>query len=109
MELDGSLEEPSYIEHLHSSRGFGNENVFPFSQNLSSIEVLMMIRFLLFKNWWPKLSRLEYNFLSGKMNKDESSCNKGCYFLSIVGNGDVTRIQCFELVNALSHCLQFAT
>ena len=40
MELHGSLEDPSYIEHLHSKRGFGNENVFPFSQNLSSMEVV---------------------------------------------------------------------
>ena len=96
MELDGSLENPSYIEHLHSKRGFGNENVFPFSQNLSSIEVLMMIRFLLFKDWWPKLNRLEYNFLSGQMNKDESSCNKECYFLNIVGKGDVVHVKILQ-------------
>ncbi len=96
MELDGSLEDPSYIESLHSSRGFGNENVFPFSQNLSSIEVLMMIRFLLFKDWWPKLNSLEYNFLSGQMNIDESSCNKGCYFLSIIGKGDTNRIKLLQ-------------
>jgi len=96
MELDGSLEDPSYIEHLHSKRGFGNENVFPFSQNLSSIEVLMMIHFLLSKDWWPKLNRLEYNFLSGQINKDESPCNKECYFLSIVGKGDVNRIKVLQ-------------
>ena len=96
MELDGSLENPSYIEHLHSKRGFGNENVFPFSQNLSSIEVLMMIHFLLSKDWWPKLNRLEYNFLSGQMNKDESSCNKECYFLNIIGKGDTNRIKVLQ-------------
>ena len=93
MELDGSLEDPSYIEHLHSKQGFGNENVFPFSQNLSSIEVLMMIHFLLSKDWWPKLSRLEYNFLSGQMKKDKSSCHKECYFLSIVGKGSASPIK----------------
>ena len=96
MELDGSLENPSYIEHLHSKRGFGNENVFPFSQNLSSMEVLMMIHFLLSKDWWPKLNRQEYNFLSGQINKDESSCNKACYFLNIVGKGDANHIKILQ-------------
>ncbi len=95
MELDGSLEDPSYIEYLHSKRGFGSANVFPFSQNLSSIEVLMMIHFLLSKNWWPKLKRLEYNFLSGQINKDESSCNEGCYFSNMIGKGDS---QCIKIL-----------
>ncbi len=88
MELDGSLDNPSYIEYLHSKRGFGNANIFPFSQNLSSLEVLMMLHFILSENWWPRLKKLEYNFLSGTINKDESLCNKNCYFSNIVGKGD---------------------
>ena len=88
MELDGSLENPSYIEHLHSQRGFGNENIFPFSQNVSSIEVLMMMRFLLSQDWWPKLNRQEYNFSLGKLDKEQSVCNKECHFLNIVGKGN---------------------
>ena len=96
MELDGSLEDSSYIEYLHSNRGFGNENVFPFSQNLSSIEVLLMIHFLLSKDWWPTLDRLEYNFLSGRMIQDKSSCNKDCYFLNIAGKGDTHPIKVLQ-------------
>lgn len=56
----------------------------------------MMIHFLLSKDWWPKLNRLEYNFLSGQMNKDESSCNKECYFLNIIGKGDTNRIKVLQ-------------
>ncbi len=96
MELDGSLENPSYIESLHSKQGQGNANVFPFSQNLSSMEVLMMIRFLLSQNWWPKLNSIKYNFLSGQTDKDEFSCNKGCYFLDIVGKGDLNHVKVLQ-------------
>ena len=96
MELDGSLENPSYIEYLHSKRGFGNENVFPFSQNLSSMEVLIMIHFILSEGWWPKLKKMEYNFLSGTINKDESLCKEECYFSSIVGKGDTQVIKILQ-------------
>ena len=92
-ELEGSLDNPSYIEHLQSKQVFGNENVFPFSQNLSSMEVLMMIHFILSEDWWTKLNQLEYNFLSGQMNQDKSLCNKECYFLSIIGKGDKQAIK----------------
>ena len=47
MELDGSLDNPSYIEYLHSKRGFGNANIFPFSQNLSSARGLNDVTFYL--------------------------------------------------------------
>jgi len=97
MEIDGSLDNPSYIENLHSKRGFGNENVFPFSQNLSSMEVLMMIHFILSKDWWPKLQRQEYNFLSGTINHDKSLCNKGCYFLNMTGKGN------HQIINVLQN------
>ena len=56
----------------------------------------MMIRFLLSKDWWPKLNRLEYNFLSRQIDKDESSCSKKCYFLSIIGKGDVNCIKLLQ-------------
>ena len=51
----------------------------------------MMLHFILSENWWPRLKKLEYNFLSGlsgTINKDESLCNKKCYFANIVGKGD---------------------
>ena len=96
MELDGSLKNPSYIEHLHSKRGFGNENVFPFSQNLSSMEVLMMLRFVLSKDWWPNLESLEYNFLSGNITQDKSSCKINCYFSNITGKGDKQNIKILQ-------------
>ena len=96
MEIDGSLKDPSYIQYLHSKKGMGNENVFPFSQNLSSIEVLMMIRFLLSAKWWPKIKRLEYNFLSGEMRQDKLNCKETCYFNTIIGKGDEHRMQLLQ-------------
>ena len=88
MEIDGTLSDPSYINNSHSKQGIGSENIFPFSQNLSSIEVLMMIRFILSDKWWPKIKRLEYNFLSGEMRRDEFTCEEMCYFKEITGKGD---------------------
>ena len=83
-----------FIKNFHSKRGFGN--VFPFSQNLSSMEVLMMIHFILSENWWPKIKKLEYNFLSSIMKKDETLCNEGCYFSTMTGRGNRQTIKVLQ-------------
>ena len=49
MELDGSLDDLSYVKNLPSEERGGNENVFPFSQSVAGMEVNLMLRYLLAK------------------------------------------------------------
>ena len=53
MELDGSLDDPSYVSNLPTEERDSNQNVFPFSQSVAGMEVNLMLRYLLTDHWWP--------------------------------------------------------
>ena len=78
-ELDGTLENPEYLRH-DTANTPRNQNVFPFSANLASLQVLEMIRYLIAEDWWPaKSTKTTYYFLRGQQERHDSAlCNPNC-------------------------------
>jgi len=79
-ELDGSLDNPAYINNLPKERRVGNQNVFPFSLSVASMEINMMIRYITSQEWWPEVQQQDYHFLTGSIRIDNQKCNENCVF-----------------------------
>ena len=91
-ELDGTLDDPSYINNLPKKQRRNNQNVFPFSLGVASIEVNMMIRYIISQDFWPLVSQQEYQFTDGKIDIDNSQCHSECLFQKErVAKGDECR------------------
>ena len=88
LELDGSLDEPSYIENLPPEERGGNQNVFPFSQAVAAMEVNLMLRYLLADDWWPLVKQQDYQFVTGEIRVINDECHTNCSFRQRRGQGD---------------------
>ena len=88
MELDGSLDDPSYIRNLPPSDRPANQNVFAFSQGVASMEVNLMLRYLLAADWWPAVQQQEYQFITGTMTAATGECGPNCSFIARRARGD---------------------
>ena len=86
-ELDGSMDDPAYIRNLPEVEKRQNQNVFPFSLGCASMQVNLMIRYLIAQDWWPRVQRQEYSVLRGRTNRANASCQAQCVFLGRVGLG----------------------
>ena len=88
-ELDGSLDDPSYINNLPKEQRDSNQNVFPFSLSVASMEVNMMLRYILAQEWWPQVQQQEYQYLTSSIRINNEKCSKNCLFQKErVGRGD---------------------
>ena len=87
-ELDGSLADPSYIKGLEESGVKQNMNTFPFALGAASLQVNLVLRYLLGANWWPVVSRQEYQFIKGVTTRADVGCEDGCTFPSMLAKGD---------------------
>ena len=88
MELDGSLDDPSYVRNLPSDERHGNQNVFPFSQSVAAMEVNLMLRYLLAAEWWPLVRQQEYQFMTGETRVINEQCQPHCSFRQRRAVGD---------------------
>ena len=88
MELDGSLDDPSYVKNLPSEVRGGNQNVFPFSQSVAGMEVNLMLRYLLANTWWPLVKQQEYQFVTGETRVINRGCDANCSFRPRRAQGD---------------------
>ena len=88
MELDGSLDNPSYIKNLSPEEDNVNQNVFPFSLSVSSMEVNLMLRYLLSKNWWPFIQQQDYQFVVADIRVIDRECHFHCLFKQRIAQGD---------------------
>ena len=88
VELDGSLDDPAYVSNLPASQQVGNQNVFPFSLSVASLEVNLMLRYLLAADWWPLVRQQEYQFVVGETSIINSECHPNCSFRSRRARGD---------------------
>lgn len=89
MELDGSLDDPSYISNLDESERGRNQNVFPFSLSVAGMEVNLMIRYILSTDWWPVVRQQEYQFVTAEMRTINEECHQNCIFRERRAKGDV--------------------
>lgn len=88
-ELDGSLDDPSYISNLPQDERPQNQNVFPFSLGCASMQLNLAIRYLIARDWWPPIQRQEFRFISGEMKRARSECSSHCTFRTRIGLGDL--------------------
>ena len=79
-ELDGSLDNPSYISALPDGETPGNQNVFPFSLGVAALAVNLMTRYLIGQEWWPAVQQQDYQFQTGKITVTNEECLSQCAF-----------------------------
>lgn len=88
MELDGSLDDPSYVSNLPPGERVGNQNVFPFSLSTAGMEVNLMLRYLLAADWWPLVRQQDYQFVTAETRIINGECHPNCSFLQRRARGD---------------------
>ena len=89
MELDGSLDDPSYVRNLPPEEQLGNLNVFPFSLAVAGMEVNLMLRYLIAADWWPAVSQQDYQFITGETLVENEGCLPYCPFRQRYAQGDL--------------------
>ena len=89
VELDGSLDDPSYIQNLPASERGGNQNVFPFSMATAGMEVNLLLRYLLANEWWPVVRQQDYQFVTGQVRINNDKCLPHCMFRGRRAQGDL--------------------
>ena len=113
MELDGSLDNQSYIENLPPEEQPNNRNVFPFALSVAAMEVNLMLRHLLAQDWWPVVQQQDYQFVRGDVSISKGTCYASCEFPRRVAMGDhiapfylldVPRPNGLSLISALRSC-----
>ena len=88
MELDGSLDDPSYISNLPPEERVGNQNVFPFSLGVAGMEVNLMLRYLIAADWWPLVRQQDYQFVTAETRIINDACHPNCSFRERRAQGD---------------------
>lgn len=90
MERRGDLDDPNYIQTLPKDHALKqNENVFPFSANLASLQVLKMLSMAIAPLGQSDVGTQHYHFVTGIMDIDETgSCEPYCTYPSLVALGD---------------------
>ncbi len=88
-ELDGSLDDPSYLNALPEDGTSTGANIFPFSQSLASMEVNLMLRYLLAPSWWKKIHGQTHQLVTGETYIDGERCEPFCAFLDRIAKGDL--------------------
>ena len=87
-ELDGSLDDPSYIASLPPEHRPRHQNVFPFSLGSASMQVNLMVRYLIAQDWWPARSEQEYRYITARTYASSIECHPNCSFRDRVARGD---------------------
>lgn len=89
-EIEGKLDDPSYLQGLSNDHRFKrNENVFPFSANLASLEVLQLIALVTGIAGITDFGIQRFRYNPGTLNVDvERTCSADCQFVELTGRGD---------------------
>ena len=88
VELDGSLDDPSYIANLPADQRVRNQNVFPFSLAAAAMEVNLMLRYILAEDWWPDVPQQDYQFVVAESRIINKQCYQHCIFRRRRARGD---------------------
>jgi molybdopterin/thiamine biosynthesis adenylyltransferase len=88
MERDGLLDDPSYLEQLDPDHVLlRHENVFPFSLNVASLEVLQMTQ--LVTGSIPNVGNQNYHYVTGSLDRiDDKGCDLSCLYPPLIASGD---------------------
>ena len=88
-ELDGSLDDPTYVQNLPRDAKPRNENVFPFSLSTAAMQVNLLIRYMVSERWWPIVHQQDYQFVLSKLETINGDCVEHCSYRAMRGTGDV--------------------
>ena len=88
VELDGSLDDPSYVSGLPADPLPGNQNVFPFSLSAAALVIGLMLRYLISADWWPAIPQQDYQFVTGDLRVIDERCHPFCSFRGRRALGD---------------------
>lgn len=89
-ERAGMLDDPSYMQGLSDDHPYKrNENVFPFSANLASLEVLQFIALVTGAAGVDTFGVQRFRYNPGTIDQDvERECKEGCEVRKSLGQGD---------------------
>jgi molybdopterin/thiamine biosynthesis adenylyltransferase len=89
-ERQGLLEDPRYMQGLAEDHSLKrNENVYPFSANLASIEVMHLVALAAGLPQLDSFGKQRVQFVAGIMESDRSiSCRPMCDISELVATGD---------------------
>jgi molybdopterin/thiamine biosynthesis adenylyltransferase len=89
-EEEGMLDDPSYLKGLPPDHRFKrNENVFPFSANLASLEVLQLVALVTEIAGIASFGVQRYRYNPGILDVvPEQGCREDCESLVLTGRGD---------------------
>lgn len=90
VEASGMLDDPSYLKGLPADHRYKrNENVFPFSCNVASLEVLQFIALATRIAGMPRVGVQRYRYIPGIVELlPESSCKSTCETVKLTAEGD---------------------
>jgi molybdopterin/thiamine biosynthesis adenylyltransferase len=91
-EREGKLEDPMYLQGLPPDHAFRrNENIFPFSANLASLEVIQLIEMVTGIGGADCFGVQRFSYNEGYIRLlDEKKCISGCYFETGIATGDLS-------------------
>lgn len=89
-EKAGKLDDPSYLKGLPSNHRFKhNENVYPFSANLASLEVLQLVALTTGIANLTSFGVQRYRYMPGVLEADmQRICRVNCEMHNLVAQGD---------------------
>jgi len=89
-EVEGKLDDPTYLRGLPESHRFKrNENVFPFSANLASLEILQFVALSTSIAGISDFGVQRYRYNPGILECDkEKFCRPDCGYAVLTGQGD---------------------
>lgn len=96
LEKSGLLEDQSYIKGIDMAFLNNNQNVFPFSCHLASMEVLQMLSLVVAPQEFSDVGEQIHHFISGNTDVIKlKRCDDNCFFRTILGLGDLTNVEVF--------------
>lgn len=79
LERQGQLDDPSYIQGLPTNHPLrARENVFAFSMNVASLEVLQLVSMVVAPQRIADLGGQIYHAVTGELDNDTLDCNPEC-------------------------------
>lgn len=89
-EAAGKMDDPSYLKGLAADHRFKrNENVFPFSMNLASLEVLQLVALVTGAAGMRDVGIQRYRYVPGILEQlPDIKCKPSCDATTLVATGD---------------------
>ncbi|MBE7172345.1 MAG: ThiF family adenylyltransferase [Williamsia sp.] len=90
-ERDGKLDDPSYLTGLPQDHLFKrNENIFPFSTNLASLEVMQFIEMVTSMGGTEYYGPQRYSYNHGfiRLLGEDNQCTEECFYQAGLAQGD---------------------